>query len=201
MSRIFIMRFKKLGLFRYVSALDTIRSIERALRRSGLKMEFTQGFHPMPKISYVDPVPTGIVDKALYLKVFFEEDYDTNFVLEKIRKVCLREICVFEIFDKNYDFNEIDGYSYKVIIKKPFSYDPDYVVEKKTKRGMRYFTLKETLENLRIVGLKDYVVLNYYLRKKNLFNPHSISESVYIAMREEALIGEKRFSEVLRGVS
>lgn len=43
--------YEKLGRARYLSHIETLNILQRALRRSGLPLRFTGGFHPRPRIS------------------------------------------------------------------------------------------------------------------------------------------------------
>ncbi len=51
--------FSKLGPARYISHLELIRLLIRALRRTGLDMVFSEGYHPMPKLSFSCAMPVG----------------------------------------------------------------------------------------------------------------------------------------------
>lgn len=53
-------RFTKSGDLRWISHLDLARVWERLLRRAGLNLAFSQGFHPKPKISFPTALPLGI---------------------------------------------------------------------------------------------------------------------------------------------
>ena len=52
--------YAKLNQAKYFSHLEMVNIILRALRRAGIPLKFTQGFHPKPKISFDDPLPIGI---------------------------------------------------------------------------------------------------------------------------------------------
>lgn len=52
--------FSKRGELKYLSHLDVVRLIQRAVRRAGLPVAFSRGFHPSPKISFSDPTPLGV---------------------------------------------------------------------------------------------------------------------------------------------
>ncbi|MDO5535839.1 MAG: TIGR03936 family radical SAM-associated protein, partial [Propionibacteriaceae bacterium] len=45
-------RYAKRGRMRFTSTRDFQRALERAVRKAGLPMAFSGGFHPHPKISY-----------------------------------------------------------------------------------------------------------------------------------------------------
>ncbi|MFM7264165.1 MAG: TIGR03936 family radical SAM-associated protein, partial [Cyanobium sp.] len=51
--------FAKRGSLALISHLDSLRLLERALRRSGLPVSFTGGFHPLPRLQVALPLPLG----------------------------------------------------------------------------------------------------------------------------------------------
>ncbi len=67
-------RFAKLGKVRFTSQRDTARMWERALRRGGLPLAYTEGFSPRPRISFGLALPTGCESRAEYLDVALDED-------------------------------------------------------------------------------------------------------------------------------
>lgn len=54
------MRFEKRDALRFISHHDLMRVFELALRRSGLKVAFTQGFNPHPRLSFALALPLGV---------------------------------------------------------------------------------------------------------------------------------------------
>jgi radical SAM-linked protein len=53
-------RFRKAGTLRLVSHRDLMKCFERALRRAGLPVHRTQGFHPLPRIVFALSLGLGI---------------------------------------------------------------------------------------------------------------------------------------------
>lgn len=53
-------RFEKRDALRFISHHDLMRVFELALRRSGLKVAFTQGFNPHPRLSFAVALPLGV---------------------------------------------------------------------------------------------------------------------------------------------
>ncbi len=45
---------------KYFGHLEMVNIFLRALKRAGIPVQFSQGFHPKPKISFDDPLPIGI---------------------------------------------------------------------------------------------------------------------------------------------
>ena len=63
------LRFSKTGKVRWTSHRDVARMWERAFRRAGLPLAYTQGFTPRPRISFGLALPTGAESGAEYLDV------------------------------------------------------------------------------------------------------------------------------------
>jgi len=64
-------RFTKCGDVRWISHRDLARVWERLLRRAGLQLAFSQGFHPKPRISFPSALALGIeaLDEVVELEV------------------------------------------------------------------------------------------------------------------------------------
>ena len=54
---------------RYASHLNLVRVIYRLLRRSGLPVEYTQGFSPHPRVRFSFPKPVGVTSRGEYVDV------------------------------------------------------------------------------------------------------------------------------------
>ena len=70
------LRYAKRGRLRFTSHRDIARTFERALRRAGVPMAYSQGFSPHPKVSWVGAAPTGVASEAEYVEVQVVERVD-----------------------------------------------------------------------------------------------------------------------------
>lgn len=52
--------FQKVGELRYLSHLELMRALQRALRRAGVPLAYTQGFNPQPKVSVAQALAVGV---------------------------------------------------------------------------------------------------------------------------------------------
>jgi radical SAM-linked protein len=52
--------FQKLGRLRYLSHLDLARCFDRAIRRAGLPVAYTEGFNPHAKIAFASALGVGV---------------------------------------------------------------------------------------------------------------------------------------------
>ncbi|MFB9909290.1 TIGR03936 family radical SAM-associated protein [Allokutzneria oryzae] len=70
-------RYAKRGRLRFTSHRDVARTFERALRRAGVPMAYSQGFNPRPKVSWIGAAPTGTASEAEYVEVSVVDRIDT----------------------------------------------------------------------------------------------------------------------------
>lgn len=72
-------RFTKAGDLRWISHRDLARVWERLLRRAGLRLAFSEGFHPKPRISFPTALALGIeaLDEVVELEIVGEFDLAT----------------------------------------------------------------------------------------------------------------------------
>jgi len=52
--------YSKLGPARFFGHLELVNIFFRALRRAGIPLKFSEGFHPKPKVAFDNPLPTGM---------------------------------------------------------------------------------------------------------------------------------------------
>jgi radical SAM family uncharacterized protein/radical SAM-linked protein len=64
-------RFCKTGSLALLSHLDLVRLMERALRRSGLPVSFTGGFHPLPRVQFALALPLGAEADGEWMDIEF----------------------------------------------------------------------------------------------------------------------------------
>ncbi|MGH3721166.1 MAG: TIGR03936 family radical SAM-associated protein [Pseudonocardiaceae bacterium] len=74
------LRYAKRGKLRFTSHRDVARAFERALRRAGLPMAYSQGYNPHPKVSWVGAAPTGAASEAEYAEIQLVEHVDPQVV-------------------------------------------------------------------------------------------------------------------------
>jgi radical SAM-linked protein len=77
--------FSKQGALRYTGHLDLHRLWERAMRRAGLPLSYSQGFHPQPKISLASALPLGFSSRCEALDVRFNEDIPTKEIADRLQ--------------------------------------------------------------------------------------------------------------------
>ncbi len=66
--------YSKLGQARYFGHIELMKIFSRAIRRAKISVKFSEGFHPKPKISFVEALPIGMESKEERFYVFVSED-------------------------------------------------------------------------------------------------------------------------------
>lgn len=69
---------------KFTGTLDLQSIWQRALKRAGLTVELSQGFHPQPKIQLPFPLPLGFTAQNEIIDIWFAQDYDLKDIREKL---------------------------------------------------------------------------------------------------------------------
>ncbi|MGI6036755.1 MAG: TIGR03936 family radical SAM-associated protein [Limnochordia bacterium] len=80
-------RFAITGLLRFLSHLDLMRTIERAMRRANLPLALTQGFHPRPKLNFASALAVGISSSDEYFDVELTAPMEPEEIKERLNAV------------------------------------------------------------------------------------------------------------------
>ncbi len=59
-GRQFVITFSKTGTSRFLGHLEMAKVFVRALRRADIRLKYSEGFHPQPKLSFQDALPVGM---------------------------------------------------------------------------------------------------------------------------------------------
>ncbi len=79
--------FAKQGPLRYTGHLDLHRIWERTLRRAGLPLAYSQGFHPQPRIQIASALPLGFTSRAEIVDIFLTQSIPIEGLRETIQAV------------------------------------------------------------------------------------------------------------------
>jgi radical SAM family uncharacterized protein/radical SAM-linked protein len=95
-------RYAKGRPVRFLSHLDMIRLLERTIRRADLPIDYSEGFHPHPKIAFGPPLSLGLTSVAEYMDLQFAKPLvgDLIFRLKRELPEGIRVIDTKAIFRK-----------------------------------------------------------------------------------------------------
>ena len=69
---------------RFVGHLDLAKTWERILRRADLPVAYSQGFHPLPKITFASALPVGCTSDCELMDVVLSEPMDSSDVIARL---------------------------------------------------------------------------------------------------------------------
>lgn len=166
--------FKKMGMSRYVSHLDLMRAMTRALRRAKVPLWYTEGFNPHPYITFALPLSLGMESLCESMDMRIEGDNTNEDIFEMLKGSMPPGIEIVKVSDPVYDpkkiaFGEFDIFfdceknpeSVMSLIKEMLSGE-ELIVQKLGKKG-RHKVLKDI--NL-LEFIKSYSVSSYENRVK-----------------------------------
>ncbi|MBU1207528.1 MAG: TIGR03960 family B12-binding radical SAM protein [Proteobacteria bacterium] len=79
--------YAKFGAMKFLGHLDLTRSLTRAFRRARIPLSFSQGFHPLPRISFGPPLPLGYVSWAEFLDFSIQGNIHPQEITLRLNKV------------------------------------------------------------------------------------------------------------------
>ncbi len=89
--------FQKTGALRHLGHLEIVRMFIRAFKRAELDMNYSKGFHPMPKISFYSALPVGTASLEEMLEVELTVQEDAETIRQKLNRQLPEETAVLRV--------------------------------------------------------------------------------------------------------
>lgn len=86
--------FTKGERVQYISHLDVLRFWERAIRRAGLPLSYSQGFTPHPKLAFASPLPMGFTSEREVMDVTLDERVELGEFTARLREEATDDLSV-----------------------------------------------------------------------------------------------------------
>lgn len=62
------MKFTKLGMLKYLSHLEVVNLFQKTMMKAKIPIQFSQGFNPIPKMEFINPLPLGVESESEYVQ-------------------------------------------------------------------------------------------------------------------------------------
>ena len=163
--------FSKVDRAAYISHLDCNRLFQRAFKRSGLPVWYTQGFNPHVYLTFPLPLSLGIESLCETVDFRLTEEIPIEEVTNRLNTVLPEGIRALWAAPPTYGAEQIASAFYEIRLypKKdlPCALEaaqqtlsaPQLLVDKKTKKGIKQIDLKQHLSNVSLSVEKDCVLL------------------------------------------
>ncbi len=91
-----ISKYSKTGNLKYISHLDVLRFIQRAVKRANIPACYSEGFNPHMKTSFGFPLSLGNESIGEYFDLEVKEKIDLNDFVENLNKVMPKEMQILK---------------------------------------------------------------------------------------------------------
>ena len=82
----YVIRFQKTGVIGYTSHLDIMKVFKRSFKRAGIKLAYSQGFNPHPKMGFAQPLSLGYESLDEYIEFETADDaFSADEILGRMR--------------------------------------------------------------------------------------------------------------------
>ena len=175
--------FEKTGRAKYTSHLDTMRTLSRALKRSGLPVWYTQGFNPHLYSTFSLPIALGYESICESVDIRLTEPVEHGAVLERLNASLPPGLRAVRAGEPLMDAATIAWADYEIRLDYPpesiqkqtdklerFFREPSIEVAKKTKKGEKTVDLKPLSALLGLAEEAGTLVLKLRLASGNTVN-------------------------------
>lgn len=168
-------RFHKLADVRFISHLDLMRTISRAMRRARVPIAFSQGFNPHHLISMGSALSVGLTSTGEYMDLELTAEISVFEFLAMINPMLPKglEMVDGEIISKKVDslMAQIDIAIYQIRLKttlgkggikerlRDFYRQEQILVRRQSKKKVREVDLKPLLRELEVLELAGDLIL------------------------------------------
>lgn len=162
-------KFSKLGCMKFVGHLDTMRYFQKAIRRAGLPIAYSEGFSPHMIMSFAAPLGVGITSCGEYFDMELTEEMPTDTIRRLLNETMAEGVEVLsarkvEDGKASKAMSLVAAADYAIAFRPGREYVPDWkerideyyqqpsiVVFKKTKRSEKHVDIKPFIYKLKIV--------------------------------------------------
>lgn len=140
--------FEKTGMSRYISHLDLMRTMTRAIRRSKIPLWYTEGFNPHPYMAFTLPLSLGMESRCESMDIKIEGEITNDEIFSMLCPVMPDGLTITKVTDPVLDpkfvcfgkfeieFETENGEELSEKIKDMLSQD-ELIVQKLGKKGHR----------------------------------------------------------------
>ncbi len=160
-----ICKYTKTGDLKFISHLDILRLMQRAILRAKLPAKYSEGFNPHIKIAFGFPLSLGVESVGEYFELELTEKVDieklvddlNNVLPKKVRivgskyyegKESLMTLCNYAEYLVNIESNNLDLEKLNTLLKKMIDEGVTFIKEKKSKAKNKVVKKEINTKNL-----------------------------------------------------
>ena len=170
--------FEKTGTAVWMSHLDLMRLMQRAFRRAGVLLHHSQGYTPHPYVSMLLPLSVGMESVCEIME--YELDTDETIAPDALNQVLPAGVRVREVYESSRKARELALVRVQLTLEyddgvpagaereiAALLFQPQLMVEKRTKRGMEETDIRGLLQSCEITFRPDGLLLDCVVSAQN----------------------------------
>ena len=109
-------KFEKTGKLQYISHLDLLRTMQTALRRAKIDMEYSEGFNPHMKLTFALPLSIGIESVCEFTDLRVKPSVRPYEVEESLGRNLPPEMKIIKAYEPESKFTDIKYAKYRTVL-------------------------------------------------------------------------------------
>ena len=164
-------KFRKYGALKFIGHLDVMRYFQKAIRRAGIDIKYSEGFNPHMIMSFAAPLGVGITSDGEYFDIQVQSTLSSRDSLKALNDTMVEGIDVvsyvalpesagkamssvaaadYEVFYKEHYEIPCSSEEFANIIKRFYQEQEHITVLKKTKKSETEIDLKPLIYNFQV---------------------------------------------------
>lgn len=177
--------FEKSSTAKFISHLDLVRVVTRAIRRAEIPIVYSQGYNPVPRLSFALPLSLGQESVCEMMNFKVEPDMSPEEVLKRLTLQLPDGIILKEAYvPEDVKGKELQYAEYDIVIENEFDVKKatecfereEITLLKKTKSGEKLTDIKKMINKISVSEGKINCILNS--RDPNFLNPEYVMKAL-----------------------
>lgn len=155
---------------KYISHLDFLRCVNRSFKRAKIPVKYSRGFNPHILLNIGLPCPVGVSSECELLDIELKNEMDTEKIRADLDRAMPDGIKIISVQRRTNqpDFYDIEFAEYEIaftsdkeIDTEAFEKEDTFIIEKKSKKGLKEVNIKDFVKEMKIseIGEKRYFMI------------------------------------------
>ena len=177
----------------YISHLDLVRTLTRALIRARIPVKYTEGYNPIPKLVFATPLSVGCSSECEFLDIKIDREMSFVDIYRSLTKELPEGMEVLDVYEGTSKFTDAVYSSYEIVIsdttlsaesvgaiKEKFA-SQELIITKRSKSGDKQVNIMPYIKRIDITFSEGKLVVNATLSvsSADYLNPEYIVNIIY----------------------
>ncbi len=169
-------KFQKYGVMKFIGHLDMMRYFQKAIRRAGIDIAYSEGYSPHQIMSFAAPLGVGVTSDGEYFDIQVKSSLSSQEAIQALNEAMVEGVSVLE-YRKLPDtaktaMSLVAAADYLIYPKKQYQISfhvselqekvhefyecqPEICITKQTKKRIIEMNLKPLIYDMKVLNMKD----------------------------------------------